>query len=112
VPRRRIVAVGHGRGLSHDRLERNRHGVSCLWHGRDRKVGRFNRDEQLQPGDTLRIAPGNRGIVVMRETGSCMPAEMRVYADRAVMPVVAVIVVVQVRVEEGRTQRRQLEGGG
>lgn len=77
-------------------------------------MGGFNRDEQLEPGGALPIfAPGNRGLVVTRDvTGRCMPAEVRMYADRAVMSVVEVIVVVQVRVEEGRTQRRQLEGGG
>jgi len=45
-----------------------------------------------------------------RVTGSGMPAEVRVHAGSAVM--VVVVVVVQVRVQQGRTQRRQLQGGG
>jgi hypothetical protein len=109
----RIVAVRHGRRLSNDRLERRRHRVACLRQRRGREGGRLNGDEQLQPRGALRIlTPGNRRLVVMcGVTASGMPAEVRVHhAGSAVMAVV--VVVVQVRVKQGRTQRRQLQGGG
>jgi hypothetical protein len=103
--------MGHGRRLSHDRLERRRYGEARMRQGRDRQGDGLDGDEQLQARGALRIlAPGNRRIVVMRGvTCSGMAAEVRVHAARAVVPVV--VMVVQVRVQQGRTQRRQLEGG-
>jgi hypothetical protein len=104
--------VHHGRRLSHDRLERRRHGVACLRQRRDGKEDRFHGDEQLQPRGALRLrAPGYRRIVVMRGvTDSGMPAEVCVHPASAVMAFVAVVVLV--RVQQRRTQRSQLEGGG
>jgi hypothetical protein len=70
----------------------------------------LNGDEELQPRGALRILVlGNPRIVVMRGvTGRAMPPDVRVHPDSAVMPVV--VIIVEVRVQQRRTERRQLQG--
>ena len=78
----------------------------------DREEGSFNRDKELQPGGALRILPfSDRWVVVMgKAVGTGVPTKVCMHPGRAVMTVV--VVVVQVRVQKWRTQRRQLQGGG
>lgn len=100
----------------HDRLERRRYREAGLWQRRDRQRRWLDRDEELQADGALgALTLPNRGTVGMSSVaylvmGVCMPAEVSMDASGAVMSIV--IVVVQVRVQQRRTQCRQLEGGG
>lgn len=100
----------------HDRLERRRYREAGLWQRRDRQRRWLDRDKELQAdGARGALTLPNRGTVEMSGVaclvmGACMPAEVSMDASGAVMSVV--IVVVQVRVQQRRTQCRQLEGGG
>jgi hypothetical protein len=100
----------------HDRLERRRYREAGLWQRRDRQRRWLDRDKELQADGALgALTLPNRGTVDMSTVAclvmsACMPAEVSMDATGAVMSVV--IVVVQVRVQQRRTQCRQLEGGG
>jgi hypothetical protein len=100
------------RRTPHDRLERNRERVARLRQRRGRKRRWFYGDEELHAGralGTLVFVDGRIVIVVpgMRDRG--VPAQVRVHPRHAVM---IVVVVVHVRVQQGRTKGRQLKSDG
>ena len=97
----------YGGRASHHRLERCGKRVPRLRQHRTQKWYRLDGDKELQPGGalgTLVLAECRR--VAVRGAMRRMPAEVRMHASCAVM---TVVVVVEVRVQQRRTQGRQVQ---
>jgi hypothetical protein len=104
--------VGHSRGASQHRLEQWGERVLRLQQRRNQERCGPDGYKELQPNGALGIVTlRNRWIVVIcKRMGMSMPAEVSMHPSCPVVTLVVMVVVVEMRVQQGRTKCRQLQG--